>query len=47
MALSPLEISLVVLVFLLIFGAGRIPAIMQNLGKGISSFKRGLKDDAE
>lgn len=46
MALSPWEIALVVLVVLLIFGAGRIPTLMENLGKGISSFKKGLKDDA-
>lgn len=45
MGLSPLEIGLVILVILILFGAGRIPSMMENLGKGINSFKKGLKDD--
>jgi sec-independent protein translocase protein TatA len=45
MGLSPFEIALVILVILIIFGASRIPGIMENLGKGIKSFKKGLKDD--
>ncbi len=38
------EVILIVLVFLLLFGAKRIPELMQSLGKGINSFKKGLKD---
>ncbi len=39
------EILLVILLILLIFGAGRLPRIMEDLARGINSFKRGLKDD--
>lgn len=34
-------------IILLLFGRGRISEMMGDLGKGITSFKRGLKDDDE
>lgn len=45
MSAGPLELFLIVLVILLLFGAGRVPGIMENLAKGLKSFKQGLKDD--
>lgn len=45
-SLGPLEIFLVFLVILLIFGAKRIPEIARGLGKGISEFKRATQDMA-
>lgn len=42
---GPLQILLIILLVLLIFGAGRVPAIMENLAKGVKSFKKGLKDE--
>lgn len=39
------EITLVILVVLLFFGAKRIPQIGKGLGEGIRNFKGGLKDD--
>lgn len=38
------EILIIVLVFLLLFGAKRIPELMKSLGKGVNSFKQGLKE---
>ena len=38
------EIILVVLLFLLLFGAKRIPELMKNMGKGVQSFKEGMKE---
>lgn len=38
------ELLIILLVFLLLFGAKRIPELMQSLGKGVNSFKKGLKD---
>ncbi|NLO70331.1 MAG: twin-arginine translocase TatA/TatE family subunit [Porphyromonadaceae bacterium] len=38
------EIILITLVVLLIFGGKKIPELMKGLGKGVSSFKKGLKD---
>ena len=38
------QLILIVLVLLLIFGGKKIPVLMRGLGKGVSSFKKGLKD---
>lgn len=37
------EIIIVVLVILLFFGAKRIPELMKGIGKGVRSFKDGIK----
>ena len=38
-----MEIFIVVLVVLLLFGAKRIPELARGLGKGIREFKDGMK----
>ena len=38
------EVILIALVVLLIFDGKKIPELMRGLGKGVSSFKKGLKD---
>jgi sec-independent protein translocase protein TatA len=38
------EIILIVLVILLLFGAKKIPELARGIGKGMSEFKKGLKD---
>jgi len=38
------EIILIVILFLLIFGAKKIPELMRGLGKGVKSFKEGLNE---
>lgn len=38
------EILVLVLVALLLFGAKRIPELMKSMGKGVRSFKEGLKE---
>lgn len=38
------EIVLIVLVIILIFGGAKIPELMKGLGKGVKSFKEGLKE---
>jgi sec-independent protein translocase protein TatA len=47
MGLSIWHILVVVLVVFLLFGAGRVPKMMEDLAKGIKSFKKGLADDSE
>lgn len=42
--MGPMEILLILLVALLLFGAKRIPEIAQGLGKGITEFKRAVRD---
>ena len=36
---------IVLVVVVVIFGAGRLPNVMGDLAKGIKSFRSGLKDD--
>lgn len=38
------EIVIVALVVLLLFGGKKIPELMKGLGKGVKSFKDGLKE---
>ena len=38
------EIIIVALVVLLLFGGKKIPELMQGIGKGVKSFKDGLKE---
>lgn len=41
------EIILIVIVVLLLFGGKKIPELMQGLGKGVRSFKKGLNEVEE
>jgi sec-independent protein translocase protein TatA len=45
MGLSFFHIVVVLLVVLILFGAGRLPHVMGDLGKGIRAFKEGMKGD--
>jgi len=47
MSLGPLQIVLIIVVILLLFGAGKIPRLMGDVAKGVNAFKRGLKEDDE
>ena len=38
------EVIVIALFILLIFGGTRIPELMKGLGKGVKSFKDGIKD---
>ena len=38
------ELIIILVIVLVLFGAGRIPAVMRDLGKGVSSFKDGLSE---
>jgi sec-independent protein translocase protein TatA len=44
---GPTELLLIVLVALLVFGAGRVADIGKGLGQGIKNFKQGLKEANE
>lgn len=45
MGLSFWHLLVVVLVVVLLFGTKRLPNVMEDLAKGIKSFKKGLKDE--
>jgi len=42
------ELAIIVVIAMLLFGAGRIASLGKGLGEGIRNFKKGLKEaDAE
>lgn len=41
------ELLVIFLIILLLFGAKRIPDIAKGLGRGISDFKRAMKDTSD
>ena len=41
------QIVLIVIVVLLLFGGKKIPELMKGLGKGVKSFKDGMKEEEE
>jgi len=47
MGLSWWHILLVLLVFVLLFGTGKISGLMGDVAKGIKSFKQGMAEDDE
>ena len=38
------EIIIILVIVLLIFGAGKLPEIMGSVGKGIKDFKKAMKE---
>ncbi|MBR5436875.1 MAG: twin-arginine translocase TatA/TatE family subunit [Muribaculaceae bacterium] len=45
--LRGMEWVIIIVAFLLLFGATRIPKLMRNVGKGVRGFKQGLNDMKE
>jgi sec-independent protein translocase protein TatA len=39
------EIILILVIILIVFGAGKLPKVAGEIAKGIKSFKESLKDD--
>jgi sec-independent protein translocase protein TatA len=46
-SIGPMELVIIALIALLLFGAGRIADIGKGLGQGIKNFKQGLKEEDE
>ena len=44
MSLGPWQVVLIALVVILLFGRGKIASLMGEVGKGITSFKKGISD---
>ena len=44
MGLGTQEIFIIALIILVLFGGKKIPELMKGLGKGIKSFKDGMKE---
>ena len=45
MSIGIWQILLIVLLVLLLFGAGKLPSVMGDLAKGVKNFKKGLDED--
>ena len=44
---GPLEIGLILVIILIVFGVGKLPQVGAAFGKGIRAFKRGQTEDEE
>ncbi len=44
---GPMEIGLILLIVLLVFGAGKLPEVGGAIGKSIKSFKKSLREPDE
>jgi sec-independent protein translocase protein TatA len=42
---SPIDIGVVVLIALILFGGKKIPELMRGVGQGIREFRSGMRDD--
>lgn len=45
--IGPMELFIVLLIVLVLFGAKRLPEMGASLGKGIREFKHGLSSDTD
>ncbi|OPL16646.1 MAG: preprotein translocase subunit TatA [delta proteobacterium ML8_D] len=41
------ELLIILVIILVIFGAGKLPKIGEGLGKGISNFKKSIKENGD
>ena len=47
MNIGPVQILIIAVVILVLFGRGRISEMMGDFGKGVKSFRQGLSEDEE
>lgn len=47
LAIGPMQIVLIVVIVLLLFGGKKIPELMRGLGSGIKEFKDASKEDTD
>jgi sec-independent protein translocase protein TatA len=47
MGLSFGHMALLLIVVLVVFGAGKLPTVMGDLAKGIRAFKDGMRDETD
>ena len=45
MSIGIWQLLLILVIVFVIFGAGKLPRVMGDIGKGARSFKKGLKED--
>jgi len=45
MSLGTTELLLILVIVFVIFGAGKLPQVMRDVGRGIKGLKKGLKEE--
>lgn len=45
MSIGIWQVLIVVVLVFLLFGAGRLPRVMEDIAKGIKSFKKGISEE--
>lgn len=45
MSIGPWQVVLILVIILVLFGAGKLPSVMKDLAKGVQAFKQGLKEE--
>ena len=46
MRLGPMELGIILVLVLILFGAGRLPEVFSQFGKAVKGFKDAQKDDS-
>lgn len=44
MSIGPMQLLLVLIIVIVLFGAGKLPQVMGDIGRGLKSLKNELKD---
>lgn len=47
MSIGIWQIVLILVIVLILFGAGKLPRVMGDVARGVKSFKAGLKEEVE
>jgi sec-independent protein translocase protein TatA len=47
MSIGIWQVVLILVIVLILFGAGKLPKVMGDVAKGVKNFKSGMKDDDE
>ena len=47
MSLGVWQVVLILLIVVIIFGAGKLPKVMGDVAKGVKNFKQGMKEDED
>ena len=47
MSIGIWQVVLILLIVLIVFGAGKLPKVMGDVAKGVKNFRSGLKDDGD
>ena len=47
MSIGIWQVVLILLIVLILFGAGKLPKVMGDVAKGVKNFKSGMRDDVD